>query len=46
MTDNISKLRLTKVEQNGLIKATGSYIVLAILHQPTDELASPDSFRF
>jgi hypothetical protein len=37
---------LTKVEQNGLIGATGYQHVWAILHQPANELVSLESFRF
>jgi hypothetical protein len=44
--NNIGKLTLIKVEQNGLIEATGYYQVLAILCQRTSGLASPDSSRF
>jgi hypothetical protein len=45
-TNDISKPRLTKAEQNGLVKAPSTYQVLVIPHQPTNELVSPDSFRF
>jgi hypothetical protein len=45
-TNNIWKLTLAKVEKNSLIRATGDYYVLAIPHQPPNELVSPDSFRF
>jgi hypothetical protein len=43
--DNIGKFILTKVEQNNLIGATGDDQVLAVPHQPPNELVSPDSFR-
>jgi hypothetical protein len=44
--NNTGKLRLTKVEQNSLVGATGYYHVLAIPHQPTNELMGRDKFRF
>jgi hypothetical protein len=39
-------LILTEVEGNGLVGVTGSYHILAIPHQPTNALISPDDFRF
>jgi hypothetical protein len=42
-TNEIGKVIFTKVGQNGL---AGYYVVSAIPHQPTNELASPDSSRF
>jgi hypothetical protein len=44
--NNNDMLMLTKVEQNSLIGAPGHYHILAIPHQPTNELASADSSRF
>jgi hypothetical protein len=44
--DNIGILILIKVEGNDLIAATGHYDILAVSHQPTNELVSPDSSRF
>jgi hypothetical protein len=44
--NNIAQLMLTKVERNGLIEATRDGQVLVIPRQPTNELLSPDGFRF
>jgi hypothetical protein len=45
-TNTIGKLRLVKVEQNGLIGVTGFYHVLVTSHQRTDKLVNPCGFRF
>jgi hypothetical protein len=41
----MDKVKLTNLEQNGLIKVTGYYRVLAIPHQYTNGLGSPDGLR-
>jgi hypothetical protein len=44
MNTNIGKSGLTKVDQNGSIGATGYYHVLAIPHQPMNEVVTPEYF--
>jgi hypothetical protein len=44
--NNIWKFMLRNVGQNSLIEATGRFHILAISHQPTNELVNPHSFRF
>jgi hypothetical protein len=44
--NNIGKSVLTKAEQNSVIGTDSHCDILAIPRQPTNELVSPDGFRF
>jgi hypothetical protein len=44
--NNIGKLILIKVQQNGLIAATGYSNFLSIAPQLPNKLVRPDNFRF
>jgi hypothetical protein len=44
--NNIGKFIHTKVEQNGLVGAAGYYYVLAVPHQPINEVVGSERFRF
>jgi hypothetical protein len=45
-SNNIGMLIPTEVEENSLLGVISYYHVLAIPYKPTNELVSPDSFRF